>query len=299
MFFYRCFLVDIPHPYNNIGDGPEAPEAKTSADKLRLKILDKFISSISYDVRSKIIGQNNLICPSKIISVRSYGKKILIELDISVIIITSLGMTGKWQYVSGNHSHTKLEISDCDNRGIIKIFKPYCTLFFDDVRYMGSIDIIPMANYAFYFKDLGPDLLELSLKEETWISLDTWITIFTGKKHLKKTICEVIMQQELIAGIGNYLKSEILYYSGIHPQRIIETINRQEWDTIRKCAHQVIRLAYSYGGFTIESFLSPDGSLGMYPAAVYGKTYDPNGNLVTRLTTKDGRTSHVVLGLQK
>ena len=56
-------------------------------------------------------------------------------------------------------------------------------------------------------------LLQASINPDNWISFDNWLSIFTHKKLLKKPICIVLMNQELIAGIGNYNKSEILYLS--------------------------------------------------------------------------------------
>lgn len=92
--------------------------------------------------------------------------------------------------------------------------------------------------------------------------------------------------------------SEILYYAGILPERKINTITLQEWETLRVVAHKIILLSYSHGGFTIKDFISPDGQLGTYPAAVYGKKLDPYGNPVISMKTSNGRTSHWVAAIQ-
>jgi len=277
---------------------PEGPEVRTVSDKLRPFLLDKVITNVYTDDRAKGVGFSNLKYPTKIIGVRSHGKKILIDTDIQYVIIISLGMVGRLQYTCGNHSHTRFDISTYELNGSLRILRPAFNLYFDDYRYMGSVDIIPNIGLSLYFKDIGPDLLQLSLNENTWIPLNIWLSIFTQKKLLKRSICDVLMDQSLISGIGNYLRAEILYYAAIHPERLIQSLSLSEWDKIRICSHKIIMLSYSYGGFTIESFISPDGSRGLYPAAVYGRSHDPLGNQVIKIKVKDGRTLHIVPTIQ-
>lgn len=278
---------------------PEGPEARTVSDKLKQVLVSKLITSFYKGERAKTLGFNNLICPVKVVDVRSYGKKILIELDSGHMIIISLGMEGRIRYVPGNHSHIRFDISESSTQGIITLLTPVFSLYFDDSRYMGGIDIIPISGFDLYFKNMGPDLLQAAIDEKTWIPQNIWLKIFTNKKLQNWTICKALMDQSLVSGIGNYLKCEILYYSGIHPDRLLKDISLIEWETLRINSHKVIKLAYYYRGFTIKSFISPDGEWGTYPAAVYGKTHDPLGNPVITITTKDGRTSHIVPSLQK
>lgn len=291
--------LSVPHPHNKIGDGPEGPEAATVADKLRNKLQHRIIMNAIKDERGKSIGFENLRVPTTIIDVKSYGKKIIIYLSIEHAIIISLGMSGRLQYQKGNHSHIYFEIGEVHKIGIFNVMNPSFSLFFDDSRYMGGVDVIPYLGLNMYFMNLGPDLLQRALNRDTWISLDEWIKIFNPTKYSRRAICDVLLKQEFVAGIGNYLKSEILYYAGVLPDRSLSTITMEEWDKIRIKSHEVIVISYSYGGFTIESFISPDGEWGRYPAAVYGKKFDPMGNPVISDKTRDGRTSHWVPAIQK
>lgn len=293
----RLFITDLPHPYNKIGDGPEGPEARTVADKLRQTLVNRSIINGIKGERGKSIGFDNLKCPATIIGVRSYGKKVLIDLDSDHVIVISLGMGGRLQYMAGDHSHIHFEIGEYQLEGPFRVLRKVFTLYFDDHRYMGSVDIIPTTGIPLYFNAIGPDLLEAALDPITWISLEKWLNIFCQKKLKNRVICNVLMEQSLVAGIGNYLSAEVLYYAGIHPERIVSTMTIEEWDRIRIAAHKVILSSYSYSGFTIESFISPDGSWGQYPAAVYGKTHDPLGNPVVKKKIK-GRTSHWVPAIQ-
>ena len=276
---------------------PEGPEVRTVVDKLKPYLISRVIFGTYKGERARTIGFNNLKCPVTIIGVRSYGKKVLIDLDSGYIIIISLGMAGRLQYFPGNHSHVRFDLCDCEIKGSFRIMRNFFSLYFDDSRYMGGVDVISNFGMSLYFKDIGPDLLQLALDEKTWISFETWLEIFTKKKLMKRKICDVIMDQSLIAGIGNYLRSEILYYSRINPDRTVETITNEEWDRIRISSHKIIMLSYSYGGFTIKTFISPDGKPGMYPAAVYGKSHDSLGNSVIKMNIKS-RNVHWVPAIQ-
>jgi formamidopyrimidine-DNA glycosylase len=278
---------------------PEGPEIRTVADKVRPYLLSKIITDFYTGERAKTLGFHNLKCPVTIIGVRSHGKKVLIDLDSGHLIIASFGMAGRLQWTKGDHSHIRFDLSTAEMKGPFRVMKFAFSLFFQDPRYMGGIDIIPNANIPLYFKDIGPDLLQHALDEKTWIPLDTWVSIFVQKKYLKWKVADVLVEQCLVACIGNYLRAEILYYAGVNPERLVETITRDEWDRIRICSHRILLVSYSYGGFTIESFISPDGERGLYPAAVYGRTHDALGNPVVTGKGKNGQTLHYVPAVQK
>jgi DNA-formamidopyrimidine glycosylase len=277
---------------------PEGPEVRTVADKLRPVLVNKIITNSYVGERANTAGFFNLKYPATIIGTRSHGKKIIIDLNTGHMIIISLGMVGRLQMEQGNHSHVRLDISDYEIKGSFKIMKNSFSLYFDDYRYMGGVDVIPNNNIQMYFVNIGPDILQLSLKDETWISLDNWIGIFCRKKLRTRTISDILLDQSFVSGIGNYLRAEILYYSRINPKRTVNSLTKEEWDRIRICSHNIIKISYSYGGFTIKSFISPDGEPGRYPAAVYGKTHDPLGNPVEKIKTKGGQTIHWVPSIQ-
>jgi len=271
---------------------PEGPEARTVADKIRPYLVSNKLININLGLRARIKGHNNLKFPTTILSVQSYGKKVIIEIEGYYIII-SLGMSGRLQYVAGKHSHIIFEISHNDN-----VFN----LYYDDHRYMGNINILSYYDIPLYFKKIGPDLLALSLNDDTWINSETWLHIFKIRRNQNKKIYNILSDQSLVSGIGLYLLTEILYYAGINPKRQGKDITDKEWEQIRVVSHQIIRVSYSYGGFTIKDFISPDGCKGIFPAVIYGKnTHDPLGNPIVHEKTsnsKSAKTLHWVPNIQ-
>jgi len=267
---------------------PEVCEAATIANELDIKLSNKIITNYYKGDRAKASGFSDLNCPVKINKIRFHGKKIIMELDSEQLMITSLGMNGKFLYEKGNHSHISFDIDD---------ETPF-SLYFDDTRYFGKIDIIKTAEESKYFSNIGPCILKHAIDENTWITSEEWKKIFRPKL-LKRKMCDIMIDQAIIAGIGQYLMVEILYYSFIHPKRIGNTITDEELELIRINSHKIVKLSYDHGGFTLRDFLSPSRTPGTYPAAVYGRTKDPNGYKVIKEKLNNGRSIHFVSEFQK
>ena len=297
------FTTDLPHPYNKVGDGPEGPEARTVADKLRATLSGKTIIAADKTLKAKTVGWEFLRTPITITTVRSYGKKVILDLSNkqseTFHIVVSLGMTGRLQYTLGNHSHIRFQIGSATQKGILQLLTHEFDLYFDDTRLFGNLDIVPAGDMANYFQNIGPDLLQAALSDNTWISKEDWLKIYRKKRPSTRAIHDLLTDQSYVSGMGWYLITDILYYAGIHPERANQTLTDDDWERIRLAAHQVIRLSYAYGGFTIESFISPDGAQGVYPAAIYGKKNDSLGYVVINKSLKNGRTCHFVAEIQK
>jgi formamidopyrimidine-DNA glycosylase len=196
-------------------------------------------------------------------------------------------MTGKFLYEEGNHSHIRFNIEDDI---------PF-SVYFDDTRYFGKIDIIKSSEESKYFSNIGP-CLKRALNDETWFTTEEWKKIFKPKL-MRRKMCDILIDQSIIAGIGQYLMVEILYYSEIHPKRIGNTITADELESIRINTQKVIKLSYEHDGFTLRDFLSPSKTPGMYPSAVYGKKICPKGYKVIKEKLTNGRSIHFVAELQK
>ena len=112
-------------------------------------------------------------------------------------------------------------------------------------------------------------------------------------KKPNELIEDVIIDQKLIfSGIGNYLKSEILYLSKISPLRPIKNIDMDMWKLIFKCSRKIVKKMYKI----LVNKTSDEYMDSMY---VYQKTEDLYGNKIKTHTSKTGRTSFYVPSIQK
>lgn len=197
-------------------------------------------------------------------------------------IVVSLGLQGRLNFTSGN---IYFDIGIVETKGSFNIMRKTYKFYFYS-GHCGKIVATPTDNLEKFLFPIGPDVLQAALSETTWITSNDWNIIFTQKKIAKWCICKALMDQQLVAGIGNYLKSEILYYSGILPQRLMNTLTKEEMERIRVVAHKIILLSYVMG------------SNGGYNKVVYNKEFDTYGNKVVSGKTSDGRTSYWVTEFQ-
>ena len=262
---------------------PECIESRMISNDLKI-FIGKSISSYILTDKAKSSGFETLICPIVIKNVKSHGKKIIFEFENQLMIV-SLGMSGRFQYEEGKHSHIHFNI---DNT----------TLYYEDPRRFGKIIVIDKTQQATYFSKLGPCLLTHAL--DKGISKKQWRKLYQPKL-LKRKMADILLDQSIVSGIGLYLMTEILYWSKISPLRIGNTITKKELECIRIHAHKVVLEAYKHGGLTIKNYLSPNQRKGVYKTSVYGHKKDPNGYKVinVKLGGKKSRTVHYIKEIQK
>jgi DNA-formamidopyrimidine glycosylase len=190
-------------------------------------------------------------------------------------------MSGTWSKSQGKHSRIKLSLEDGD-------------VFFNDIRNFGTLKIVKGKDLLINkLNSLGPDMLNDDIDDD----------LFSRRIKLckKKTVTQAIMDQSIIAGVGNYLKAESLYISKISPHRSCEDLTSQEISLLNESIKKTIRASYETGGATISTYTGFEGEIGEYSQRflVYNQKTDPHGNPVIKEKTKDGRTTHWVPNIQR
>jgi formamidopyrimidine-DNA glycosylase len=119
-------------------------------------------------------------------------------------------------------------------------------------------------------------------------------------KVQKKTVAEMLMNQSLFAGVGNYIKCEMLYRSKISPYRLVQDLTQDEICQLWNWGKLIMRASYDQGGASIRNYRQVNGEPGdfTFEFEVYAQKLDPLGNIVIREETPDGRTTHWVPSLQ-
>jgi len=307
---------------------PEGPEVRNMALVLQQDLVGKHILDVTLSDVAKVYNfqlytdyaalcfkEDKLLCITKI---WSYGKKLLLEINNGdLVVMFSLGMTGSFRYTKTTHSHVIFSLAEPlvkeyeteDGKFISTepreylIGVPKLMTFTDSRRFGNATFYSSLSTAKEELEKLGPDLLEHALTKP--IGKKAWLNIFKAvnkrgnPKIGTKQICQILLEQEFVAGIGNYLKSEICYYSGILPFRAASDLSDDEWELLRTVAHHIIKVSYLYGGLTIESYTMPNDKIGRYPVAIYGKNKDPLGHTIQRGETADKRTSYWVEEIQE
>jgi len=197
----------------------------------------------------------------------------------------TLGMSGYWSFTQQKHSRVRFDFEDGSS------------IWYTDVRNFGTL------KFAMTFEETENKLLELGPDPLTHdIPIDQFRTrLFKKNKKGEKTICEALMNQKTVAGVGNYIKAEVLWLAKVSPLRTVNSLTEKEITDIRDNIQSVIRTSFENGGATIKSFYGADGSKGTYSSRflVYNQKVDPYNNKVVKTKTPDGRTTHWVPEIQK
>jgi len=190
----------------------------------------------------------------------------------------TLGMTGAFAPRS-KHSALKFKF---DNGNV----------YFNDPRRFGTFRIFNENELNTKLNSLGWDMLQ----QEPPNNLIQYV-----KKFNKLTVSELLMNQNIQSGIGNYAKSEACYAAKILPTRLVSSLSNEEILHLYKEAKNILKISYQQGGATIKSFADMYGNIGKFfdQFKVYGKKSDPLGNNVIRILTKDKRSTFYVDEIQK
>lgn len=248
---------------------PELPEVETTIRDLKRKVLSRTFLNVWCDAK-KIIkrprtfdGFKKEILGRKIKKIERKGKNILIYLDKEKVLLIHQKLTGhllvgKWQK-KGNSwvPLIKGPLEDPANRFIHLIF------FLDNGLMLALSDLRKFAKV-----ELWDEKELMQSKEIREIGIDPLSPEFTFqefKKRIKSTkrkIKQALMDQSLIAGIGNIYSDEALFAARIHPERKANTLSEEEIKNLYQSIKRILKKAIEVGGESISDYRKPDGSKG-------------------------------------
>jgi len=280
---------------------PELPEVETIRRGLTKELIGQKIASVDVRHAKSLLGDVRQLIGQKITEVNRRAKLLIIRLEDSFLII-HLKMTGQLIYVPKNNSYQvvgghpdKLYSSDLPHKYTHVIFElEKGKLYFNDLRKFGWLKIGDEASLKAETSRYGP--------EYTW---PAFTAEYLGKKLAKKniTIKQALLDQELLAGLGNIYADETLFSARINPRQKANSLSVAQVKKIFKSIPQVLDLALSHGGTSSRDYRRTDGSMGTYLAVakVYKRAGQPCtvcGLPIERIKIA-GRSSHFCPSCQK
>lgn len=196
------------------------------------------------------------------------------------------GMSGGWS-TQRDPKHCAAELYHRHPSGLV-LEDCVPGVYFNDARHFGTLKFVHDPTGELTQKKLatlGPDMLN--------DPPDTQAFCKALLRKADRTLAEVLMDQSVVSGVGNYVKAESLYAAALSPHRKVIDLDPLEMERLRKHIVLVMRAAYESGGATIATYRQADGAEGHAQRrfAVYGHAADPLGNPVTNEATLDGRTT--------
>ncbi len=272
---------------------PEGPEVKLISNFLDKKLTGKYIQQINilggrYHNHNppKNYKKFTDLLPLKVTSVNSYGKFIWFEFSNSDITLwNTLGMSGWWQIKDETHNNISLNYSKTP-KGKSNI------IYFNDPRNFGTFIFDSKKNLLTKLGKFGPDIfLNDQNSEQKFIKL-------VQKK--RTAICEILLDQKIATGCGNYLRAESLYLAELNPYTVGKDIPT---DKLKELWNILNQLAWYYydkqQGIKLKiinnKYRFPDSFDKIF--LIYSQKLDPLGNKVKADKVKD-RTIHWVESIQ-
>lgn len=261
---------------------PELPEVTTMVNDLKKSVLKRTFVDVWTDSEKLVKKPKDFtqfkkqILKEKIVNIKRRGKVILIELSGNKTFFVHPKMTGhflvgKWKKIKGEWKPIKNgPMEDPMNRFIHLMFwlDNGLMLAFSDLRKFGRLELWNNESLggAKIISELGIDALELEFGQFKEII----------KKSKSKKIKQILMDQNLIAGIGNIYADEILFESKVLPFRPANSLKEKELENIYKAINKILLKAIKLSGSSISDYRKPDGEKGDYQSVskVYGKIGD-------------------------
>lgn len=252
---------------------PELPEVETTVRGLEPVLKGARIERVTLrrgDLRRPFpqdLGQR--LTGATVTGLGRRAKYGLIETDRGDTLVFHLGMSGRWRIDPGElgkHDHFVIETGKH-------------RLALNDARRFGSVDLVPSAELAEWpaFRALGPEPLGPDLDAAHLAAA------FKGRSAPVKTL---LLDQRIVAGLGNIYVCEALYLARIAPARAAGTISKARLAKLVESVRDVLTAAIRAGGSTLRDYARPDGELGYFAKewCVYGREGEPCacGGLVER-----------------
>ena len=221
---------------------PEGPEIKRAADRISKVLIGKEIieSNFYYE---RIKEKEEIVKNQNIKDITTRGKAMIIRFKNDWSMYSHNQLYGRWTV---NLNTTKIK----SRRALRVVF----TTNKHAVRLWSAtdIDLIPTdeENEHSFLKKIGPDVLSESC------SLDLIEERLTSTSFHKKKASTLMLDQAFFAGLGNYLRSEILFDAKIHPDDRPFDLDKTRITQWAKSIKNISQLAYKTGGFTVSKSLA-------------------------------------------
>lgn len=266
---------------------PELPEVETVRRTLLKVLLGKEFSNVKINYpgvikRIAVEEFSSLLQGKKITDIRRRGKYLLLDVSGDKVLVVHFRMTGRLVF-------TNSEALEDKHTHVVFNFSDKSSLYFKDIRKFGTIylldscDLHSIHGYAI----LGPEPLSKEFK----------FSDFREKlRSSRKKIKQLLLDQQVVAGIGNIYADEILHVSSIHPERIAETITNEESVILYDAIIKELSEGITDGGTSFRDYVDGFGNKGEHQnhLKVYQKINKPCprcGGTIARIKVS-GRNSY-------
>jgi formamidopyrimidine-DNA glycosylase len=287
---------------------PELPEVETVKVGLSRLLPGQQVVSVDFDWPKSFPNAEadveQFLIGAKVAKVDRRAKVLLIELSSKYSLVVHLKMTGQLvfrgesQRFGAGHPSASLvgKLPDKSTRVTIS-FADGSQLFFNDQRKFGWMRLLPTAEVVNldFFQKVGPEPLAADFN---WQALKERLL-----RRKNTNVKAALLDQTVVAGIGNIYADESLWGAKIHPLTIVRELNDSQFKKLYESMTGVLKLAISKGGSTDKNYVDAEGKRGSYLsfAKVFRKEGQPCPRCGTTIikTRVAGRGTHLCSHCQR
>ena len=247
---------------------PELPEVETVKRGLERLVIGKKIIAVSHDWPKSFPNDQQMVdqfmIGATITGLRRRGKAMMLDLSTNYSLVVHLKMTGQMVYVGSErfgagHPNDSL-VGDLPNNStrVVITFSDKSQLFFNDQRKFGWVKLMPTiaVKEMAFFKKLGPEPLFDCFTNTKFIE--------RVKKRKNSTIKSAILDQSVLAGVGNIYADESLFGAKVHPARRVHQLTNAQLSVLLDEIKAVLSLSIAKGGSTDRNYVNAEGKKGSY-----------------------------------
>jgi formamidopyrimidine-DNA glycosylase len=283
---------------------PELPEVEVTRRRLAPLLEGRTIAAVattrpSYFFLTPPARLRRVLAGRRIEALARRGKYLVAGLDDQSRFVIHLGMTGQLfsssvasprllrvadramlapekqaRFVPDEHTHLRLRFLD-----------PGPQVWMRDARKFGKVLWLAAGASDPRLDRLGPDALEI-----------TGEALFAASRGRRVAVKTLLLDQAVLAGVGNIYADEALFAAGVRPKRAAGRVSRAEWTRIAAELRAVLERSIEIGGSSISDYLAPDGADGAYQdeRRVYDREGEPCSVCATRIRriVLGARSSH-------
>ncbi|MFT7404333.1 endonuclease VIII [Zhongshania sp.] len=215
---------------------PEGPEIRRAADEIATVLVGKVIQRIEFGL-PHLKHHEEILCGSTVLEIETRGKALLTHFDNGHSIYSHNQLYGRWYVVKRD----KLPSTGRSLRLALHT-KTHSALLYS----ASEIDVLDEEgiNTHRFLTKLGPDILNPNL---TWREIAARLA---EPRFKKRSLAALYLDQSFLAGVGNYLRSEILFAAGTHPKKKPQELERKVINRLARSTLLICQRAYETGGIT-------------------------------------------------
>lgn len=288
---------------------PELPEVETVRIGLQQFLPGKVVVSETHDwpkgFPNAAQDVEQFLIGAEVMEVKRRAKVLIVELNTKYSLLIHLKMTGQLVYrdavqrFGAGHPNDSLigKLPDKSTR-VIFTFADDSQLFFNDQRKFGWVRLLPTAEIPNidFFQKVGPEPL----------AADFTAARFRERlqRRQNSSIKAVLLDQTVIAGVGNIYADESLWTAKIHPETRVKNIGESQLNTLFTALRDVLELSIAKGGSSDKNYVNAEGKKGSYIsfAKVFrreGKPCERHPDTMIIKTRVAGRGTHICPKCQK